>query len=262
MKVTVCQLDDGALDDGASLERDWQRLAAHVTQTRSDLVLLPEMPFHPWLCGTPDGADDEERWREAVQAHDRWLERFDELAPAAVAGTRAALRDGRRLNEGFVREADAGYRSAHDKRYLPEEEGFWEATWYGRGDGAFDIAQVAGARVGWLICSELWFAEWGRGQGREGAQLILSPRATPASTVSKWIAGGRAAAVVSGAYNLSSNRCGVSAQGIRWGGAGWVSDPEGRVLGLTNDEHPFLTVELDLALADEAKMTYPRYITE
>ena len=262
MKVTVCQLDDGALDGGSALERDWQRLAAHVAQARSDLVLLPEMPFHPWLCGTPDGAADEDRWRAAVRAHDHWLERLDELAPAAVVGTRAALRDGRRLNEGFVWDAAEGYRAAHDKRHLPEEEGFWEAAWYGRGDGAFDITHIAGARVGWLICSELWFAEWGRRQGREGAQVILSPRATPASTVSKWIAGGRAAAVVSGAYNLSSNRAGTSLQGMRWGGTGWIIDPEGRVLGLTNDEHPFVTIKVDLALADESKATYPRYIAE
>lgn len=51
-----------------------------------------------------------------------------ELAPAIVAGTRPVTRDGRRLNEGFVWTEDGGYVAAHSKYYVPDEEGYWEAT--------------------------------------------------------------------------------------------------------------------------------------
>ena len=46
MKVTVCELGN----DSDALAQDWQSLVAHVKSEASDLVLLPEMPFHPWVA--------------------------------------------------------------------------------------------------------------------------------------------------------------------------------------------------------------------
>jgi N-carbamoylputrescine amidase len=79
----------------------------------------------------------------------------------------------------------------------------------------------------------------------------------------KWLAGGRAAAVMSGAFCLSSNRSGIDATGFEWGGHGWIIEPEeGDVLAVTDRGQPFVTVDIDLAVADTAKRTYPRYVTE
>ena len=48
-----------------------------------------------------------------------------------------------------------------------------------------------------------------------------------------------------------------------WGGTGWIIEPqEGEVLGTTSRDDPFLTLELDPAVADAAKSTYPRYVLE
>jgi hypothetical protein len=33
-------------------------------------------------------------------------------------------------------------------------------------------------------------------------------------------------------------------------------------LGLTSDAHPFLTIDIDLSLAENAKQTYPRYVSD
>ena len=77
------------------------------------------------------------------------------------------------------------------------------------------------------------------------------------------MAGGRTAAVVSGAFCLSSNIGGISQAGVKWGGGGWIVEPEeGDVLGLTSQERPFLTVDIDLAVAEMAKRTYPRYVPD
>ena len=46
------------------------------------------------------------------------------------------------------------------------------------------------------------------------------------------------------------------------GGLGRVIDHEGQVLGVKSPKEPFLTVEIDLDLADEAKQTYPRYLPD
>lgn len=256
MKVTVCELPG----DRDRLGPAWNGLVDHVRGTRSDLVLLPELPFHRWLPRRPEPSS--RAWREAVESHRRWSERLPELAPAAVAATRPVVRGGRRLNEGFVRSPEAGERAVHVKRHLPDEPGFWEATWYDPGPGEFATARCAGVRVGFLICTELWFPERGRAYTREGVHLLLSPRATPAYSAGKWLAAGRTAAVMAGAFGLSSNRRGAPAdgRGFEWAGRGWIVDPDGDVLGVTSDVEPWLTREIDPAAAEAAKETYPRYV--
>jgi len=75
--------------------------------------------------------------------------------------------------------------------------------------------------------------------------------------------GGRAAAVMSGAFCLSSNRGGVDAWGHAWGGHGWIIEPDqGTVLFTTSTERPFLTLQIDLSAAEQAKSRYPRYVGE
>jgi N-carbamoylputrescine amidase len=214
------------------------------------------MPFARWFAVAQKY--DDATWRAAVEAHERWLGRLGDLAPAAAIGSRPVTRDRRRLNEAFAWDAEAGYRALHDKCYLPDEVGVWEARWYGKGDGEFTPATVAAARVGVLVCTEQWSMAHAQRYGKAGVHVIATPRCTGRHTVEKWLTGGRAVAIVSGAYSLSSNRGDPSGTGD-FGGGGWVVDPDGRVLALTTPAEPFATVEIDLAAAEAAKRTYPRY---
>ena len=257
MKVTVCELRNDA--DG--LEQDWQALVAHVKSQKSDLVLLPEMPFHPWVARTNKVVGD--IWQKAVIAHDRWLPRFSELSAAIVIGSRPVIDNGKRHNEGFIWQTESGYDSSHIKYYLPDEEGFWEASWYQRGKRDFNVVRCRGVNIGFLICTELWFFEHARQYSQQDIHLLVCPRVTPQSSVDKWIAGGRAAAVVSGAFCLSSNLSGPNTKSIAFGGAGWVIEPEeGTVLGVTSQNFPFVTVDIELQQAERAKRTYPRYVLD
>src|SRR5690606_28321282 len=88
LNVTVCQLRCGA-----PLASEWERLLAHVQQQKSDLLLLPEMPFSAWPFASQ--WFDADVWAEAVAAHDVWQERLKE-APVAVAFSRPVIEDGRR----------------------------------------------------------------------------------------------------------------------------------------------------------------------
>jgi N-carbamoylputrescine amidase len=98
-----------------------------------------------------------------------------------------------------------------------------------------------------------------RGQyGRDGAQVIVTPRATGRQTVEKWLTGGRAAAIAAGAFGASSNRT-ADEHGGDFGGGGWIVGPDGDVLARTTRDDPFATAEIDLADADRARTTYPRY---
>ncbi|MCI0772757.1 MAG: carbon-nitrogen hydrolase family protein [Chloroflexi bacterium] len=250
MKVTVCESSDPLQ------EAEWSRLVEHVANAQSELVLLPEMPFSPWIAATKPFAT--EKWEAAVEAHSSWLKRMSDLAPALVLSSRPVAQ---RRNEGFIWDEESGYRPVHDKYYLPDEAGFWEATWYARGDLDFSVAQAGAARMGFAICTEIWFTEHARAYARQGIHLLACPRATERSTVDKWIAGGRAAAVMAGAFCLSSNRSGEGS-GLDWGGNAWIIDPDGQVLGLTSREDPFITLDLNLEQAEAAKSTYPRYVSE
>lgn len=256
MRVTVCELHD-------SRERfplDWAALVRHVQDNESDLVLLPEMTFTPWFAWRRDF--DPAIWQAAVKSHLEWKRRLSELGTAVVCGTAPVDDAGARRNRAFVFSSGSGYTEVHDKYHLPDEEGFWEATWYGRGSGDFIAQGTAGIALGFLICSELWFFRHARAYGDQGVHLILCPRATPHETLDKWLAGGRAASVVSGAFCLSSNPVSAAGEPANLGGRGWITDPEGEVLGVTSQTQPFLTVNIDTLLAESAKHTYPRYIPE
>ena len=255
MKLTVCQLGNNPEE----LERDWTGLCGHVKKHGSDLVLLPEMIFAPWLAVSDN--PDVRVWNAAEEAHERWMNRLGELGAPCVAGTRPATRTGKRVNEAFVWSPGNGILGIHQKYYLPDEDGFWEATWYERGDGDFSTVRCENAIAGFTICTEMWFFHRARDYGKQGAHLILVPRATPVSSVDKWVAGGRAAAVVAGAYCISSNRAGTAGD-VRLGGCGWIADPEGNVLGTTSEQNPFFTADADLSFAELSKTTYPRYVEE
>ena len=141
-RTTVCELPD----DRQAFDFAWQKLVEHVRDQRSDLVILPEMPFAPWLAVSRDFS--QRAWDAAVESHLQWMTRLVEMAPASVISSRPVTRSGRRLNEGFVWTAEAGALPIHDKRYLPDEAGFWEAQWYEPGDGSFEAFDEAGVRAG------------------------------------------------------------------------------------------------------------------
>ena len=250
MKVTVCEMPD----DRSQFERAWAGLGKHVKREGSELVLLPEMTFYGWFCSAPKY--DPKVWKQAVAEHGRWIGRLGELGAPVVLGSRPIEKGGMRLNEGFVWTGN-GTRAVHHKNYLPDEGGFYEASWYQRGDRTFTPFQASGWKSGYMICSDLWSMASARSYGKVGVGLIAVPRCTPEASVEKWIAGGKVAAVVAGAYCLSSNRAG-SRGDVRFAGRGWAIDPDGRVLGLTSKGRPFVTVDIDLATARKAKQTYPR----
>ena len=257
MKVTVCELPNEA----NALETAWRDLVEHVKAQGSEFVLLPEMPFCPWLAHTREV--DSAQWEQAVKAHEAWLTRLEELTPATVASTRPVILNGKRQNAGYIWEPGQGAKNVHAKYYLPDEPGFWEASWYERGDRNFSLANTSKGKVGFLICTEVWFNSRARDYGKQGMQLLVCPRATPNPTAPKWVVGGQAAAVVSGAFCLSSNLTGRTLQGGDYAGVGWIIEPgEGIVLGLTSSERPFLTLDIDLTEADRAKKTYPRYVID
>ena len=257
MKVTVCQLDNRQ----GYLEPMLETLAAHVKEEGSDFLLLPEMCFSEWLAADP--VPEATQWHSAVSDHERHIAQLAQLGAKAVMSTRPIVREhGSFRNQAYLWTAETGAQPVHEKYYLPNGPEYWENRWYDRGEKRFDLARALGMRIGVQICTEMWFFEWARHYAASLADLLCVPRATPHGSVKKWLAGGQAAAVCSGAYCLSSNLWNPPGSKANCGGLGWVTSPEGEVLAETSVESPFATVEIDLEFARQSKQTYPRYVPE
>jgi N-carbamoylputrescine amidase len=240
------------------LAAQWRTLVEATAQEEPQLVVLPEMPFAPWLAASPSA--DPAAWASAVAAHDDWLARFPELGTQLVVTTRPVIDDDAiRGNEALAWQADAGVVATRRKTFLPDEPGFYEASWYERGPVDFSVVTTPLVRLGMMVCTELWFPEHGRVLGQQGAQIIVVPRATPASSVERWEAGARVLATISGAFCLSVNRSGGHGAATFAGGS-VIVDPEGDVLARTTPDHPMAVADLDLELATRARATYPRYV--
>ena len=256
MKVTVCEHDPRP----GAIEASFDAIRAHLATHDSDLLLLPEMPFGDWLAA--ERPADPQRWEESVRRHVEWISRLGELTVDVVVASRPIVQStGSRRNEAFIWTREAPEPTAiRQKHHLPDEPGYWEHTWYDRGPCRFETARAGDALLGVQICTEMWFFEWARHYAAERVDLLLIPRATPRGSIDKWVAGGRAAAVCSGAYSLSSNLVVPEGAPGDCGGVGWIIDPEGEVLATTSPDQPCATVEIDLEFARHSKTTYPRYV--
>jgi N-carbamoylputrescine amidase len=244
--------------DRGSLEDQWQMLTARADHERPELIVLPEMPFAPWLAASQ--AVDPAAWDEAVATHDRWIGRLFELGAETVVTTRPVIGPGgSRRNEAIVWRPGGGVIARRHKTFLPDEPGFHEASWYERGPVEFPVVTTPVVRLGVMVCTELWFPEYGRTLGEQGAQVIAVPRATPVTSAGRWEAGARVLATISGAFCLSVNRAGGRGEATFSGGS-VIVDPEGEVLARTTPERPYAVADLDLRLAASARTTYPRYV--
>lgn len=216
-----------------------------------DLLVLPELAFTPWLCATRQV--DAGAWDRAAAGQQ--LDRLADLPARVVVGTAARSDEGGRFNDAFCWTRETGLRVVHTKTFLPDEAGFWEASWYRRGPVLFDAFRTPVGRIGVSVCTEMWFTQ----HTHHEVDLVVVPRATPIESTDKWLAGGVTQAVCAGAFCISSNRSETVA-GTTMGATGWIIDPEGDVLAVTSSEHPFVIRDIDLTAARAARTTYPRYV--
>lgn len=261
--MTKSLFNVGVCETPADLGADtpgWARFSQAVSWRSTDLFLLSELPFGPWISS---GARFEAAaWDESMRLHEAGLRCLGDLGADWVAGTRPLVQDDRRVNHGFLWNEAAGLADIHAKQHFPNEEGYFEPAWFQPGTTRFQIAQAGPLRVGFMICTEVWFNEHARAYGRAGAHLILVPRVVGTETLSRWLGAMRMAAMVSGCYVLSSNRGGVDAKDQVYGGTGWIINPNGDVVAKTSAADPLAFHEIDLDLVREAQKSYPCYVNE
>ncbi len=257
VRITICQLSDKE----KRFKKDWDKLTRHVQKKRSDLVLLPELPFGEWIAHSPKVDDDVKA--EYVGKHQSWIKKIEELGAESVVYTKPVLRKGKFYNVACVWTKKDGHKKVRAKYYFPEENHFYEESWFDRDALSLPVIHIREAKLGILICSELWFLEHSRKLGKKGMDLLCIPRATGVHISKRWLDCAKTASIISGSFCISSNRSGLSNQGFEWGGMGWIIRPgDGKVLALTDGDKPYLTIDLDLGESHVAKTSYPVYLGE
>lgn len=260
LKVGVCQ-SGPELYAGSP---EWRAFSAAVAAERTDLFLLSEMPFGPWISAASQPEDG--AWAACCRAHDEGLRALGDLGAPWVAASRPVLEDGQRRNQAFAWNAEEGLKGTHTKQHFPNEEGYFEARWFQGGPAPYQplsLGFIPGfVKVGFLLCTEIMFNEHARHYGRAGAQVLLVPRVVGPTTLDRWLVAMRMAAIVSGCYVLSSNRSGTDAAGQTFGGAGWIINPNGDLVAQTSAEKPIACHEIDLDWVQRAQQEYPCYVLD
>jgi predicted amidohydrolase len=258
MRVTVCELSDNEV----RFIDDWTRLKTHLKTYKPDLLLLPEMPFGKWIASERNV--DEAGKVASIQKHGQWMKELEQLKVRYTVYSKPVLDGDKFYNTAFVYEKGVGHSKIHTKALFPEEEHFWEASWFDHEEiPLFKPLDIGGIKIGVLLCTEMWFTEHAREYGKQGVDLLLCPRATGMESVNQWLRCGQTLSVISGAYCLSSNRSGLGGNDFQWGGMGWITKPmNGNTLGVTSADEKFITRDLDMSRSKAAKDDYPLYVND
>ena len=254
MKLAFVQWPDGLETNSSS----WQTVCVDVQRAAPDILVTNELPFGPWIASSPQY--DPRAAASSIALHEAGIAALNALGVASIISSRPVQCGDRLANEAFMLEAGQ-YRFLHQKHYFPAEEGWYETNWFRNGVTGFDVAEVGGIKLGVLLCTELMFNEQARGYGRNGAELIVVPRATGQS-IESWRTACAMAALVSGCYVVSSNRTGSCAGGPDFGGTGFAFAPDGSFLAQTSHAASLVVIDIDPGLARRQKSEYPCYVAD
>ncbi|MCB0335532.1 MAG: carbon-nitrogen hydrolase family protein, partial [Bdellovibrionales bacterium] len=252
MKITIIEAP------AAFICRDayWNQLAEYLDTQASDVLVLNELPFGPWVSSRENYHEID--FEQSMRLHKEALESFDELGVETVVGSLPFLVNGKGINRSFVwRREYASLEFVHDKQFIPSHKGYHEARWFQPGSTKFGVSTIGEFRCAFLICTDVMFNEWARFYGRCGVDIIFVPRATNITTIDRWKSALSMAAIVSGAYVASSNRSGANDAGGSFGGSGMLFSPRGELVAETSHDEPMLSVSVDLSATRKAKEDYP-----
>lgn len=237
MRLATFQLDAAAppgLDEvGAMLRR--------ARDAGADLAHLPELALPGYGAGI-------EALRAGAAAAPDTLGRLGTL----VEETGIALALGLPfLEEGAVRNGAVLFRPGHApvayaKRFL---YGDYERAAFAPGRTASPLAEVAGLRIGLLVCFDVEFPETVRELAQAGADLVVVPTALPWGEGARFIAERMVPvrAFENGLFLSYADWCGADGA-FRYQGLSVVAAPDGRALAQADDAAPaMLLADLDPA---------------
>ena len=95
MRIATAEIPDEVAGYAATIDK----IAAHVEDERPDLLVLPEMPFAPWIFHS--AVFDATSWAQIVAQHAEWLDRLAHRVSVPILASRPTTQNGARLNQAF-----------------------------------------------------------------------------------------------------------------------------------------------------------------
>jgi len=275
MRIAAIQL---GYDDREPVAERVTRAADLVrAQAGHDLVVLPEL------------------WAPGGFSYQRWDERAETVDGPVASAMSAAARDARvMLHAGSIveRPAEGAPRSEGKNLWNTSlvfaADGSLVATYrkihrfgFGRGEpllmdagGSLSLVDVpdsgslpsastgpgttpdAVVRAALSTCYDLRFPELYRAQLDAGATLFVIPAAWPAARVRHWTLLAHARAIENQCVVVACNTAGTHA-GVEMGGHSQVVLPTGDVAAMAGSDEQVLSVEVDMAVVDEYRTSFP-----
>jgi len=238
------------------VDANLERIAALVSGTDADLLVLPELALTGYLFG--DLRELRELSVEMGGAEERRLVQIAGDAGCHLVVGVAERAGGRLYNSALLVGPD-GVAGRYRKAHLFDRE----KEMFDPGDSGFGVWTVGEARVGIMVCFDWIFPEAMRTLALRGADVVAHPsnlvlplcqRAMPARCIENRV------------YAVTANRHGREARGDRelaFTGASGVWNPRGDALltGPTDADH-VAVVEADPAVARDKHVTPNNHVLD
>jgi len=241
-----CQLHDK--------EANLKRMSSIVRRTRGRVVVFPEMNLTGYLP-----RDDLFRLSEpisgpSVKAVSRLAK---ETKKDIVFG--APIKDEKvhgHLFNSCIMATGEGHVFRYDKMYLPNFGPFEERVFFSHGTEAV-VAQGMHARVGLMVCYDMFFPELAKLEALQGAQVLVNISAAPTTSRPSFQRVIPARAVENGVFVAYANLVGVHGS-LVFGGGSVVCGPKGEAVATARElEEEVLECEVDFTELEVARRFRP-----
>lgn len=230
-------------------ERNLKKMAGFVERARrrgAELLVFPELCTTGYnfrsvaetrsLCERIPGGPSTRRLIELSQEHSLGIiAGVAEMARGTCYNSAILVVDG---------ELVAKYRKVH--LYYKEKK------WFRAGSSPFEVYNVAGAKIGIMICFDWAFPESIRVLALKGADIICHPSNLVLRYCQTAMLG---AAFQNRVFIVTANRTGVE-RGLRFTGGSQIVDPSMRVLARSSRREEVRVAELNLDEARKKRLNY------
>ncbi|MEO1574694.1 MAG: carbon-nitrogen hydrolase [Pseudomonadota bacterium] len=220
-------------------------LCAEAADRGARLIVLPELFLGHYFCQRPDAAQFARAQPIPGPATEALGQFAAERDVAIVASLFERRAPGLYHNTVAVLDGARGLVGTYRKMHIPDDPGYGEKFYFTPGDQGFRTFDLAGARVGTLICWDQWFPEAARLTALRGADILVYPTAIGwhpyekeshgAAQHDAWRTIQRSHAIANGCFVMAVNRAGFEPapdgdSGIEFWGQSFVAGPDGQVL--------------------------------
>jgi predicted amidohydrolase len=226
--------------------------AAAESDAALGLVAFPELYLSGYDLGAAPGA--------AIGIDDEPVEDLRELARETETALAVgfAERWGERLGNSLALIDERGeLAGVYRKTHLFGEE----VEVFDPGDELL-VTELAGVRVGSLVCFDMEFPETARALARAGAQLLLTASANMEPYFEDHRIASQARALDNRLPHLYVNRCGQQAGLLFVGGTRAVRGDGSVVAATAGDGEELLTVDVDLTPVGDHRIDYLAHVRE